>query len=275
MEEGTERSTKELFERLKQFAKEPENQVCADCCCSGEPMKRIWISTNLGVFLCINCAGVHRSLGTHLSAILSLELDDWNDPNVIEHVLHIGNKMANACWLSSNGSLHRIPISETRASPQHMRDYILAKYTGKEYKPSDLSGTPPQHRCSGASRVSRGILRIQLVCGFGIAKQSQSEGSKMQPSPFVVFKIGAQQFKSKTQKKNANPVWKEKWMANIPENTNFVGVECWNNEGFLSKNESLGSTRVDLDCIKGGEEHFMVLKLTKGELHCIFQFTEL
>lgn len=27
-----------------------------------------WASKNLGVFLCMNCAGVHRSMGTHISS---------------------------------------------------------------------------------------------------------------------------------------------------------------------------------------------------------------
>jgi hypothetical protein len=64
-------------------------------------------------------------------------------------------------------------------------------------------------------------------------------------------------------------------MVNIPDSISNFKIECWNNEGFLSKNELLGATRVDLDCIKGGDEHFMVLKLSKGELHCVFTFTEL
>lgn len=96
-------------------------------------MKRTWVSTNLGVFLCINCAGVHRSLGTHLSVILSLELDEWTDPNVIEHVLHIGNKTANECWLATNSSLRKVQVTEIRSSPPLMKEYILAKYTGKDY----------------------------------------------------------------------------------------------------------------------------------------------
>ena len=36
-----------------------------------------WVSLNLGVVVCIHCSGIHRKLGTHLSRIKSLELDDW------------------------------------------------------------------------------------------------------------------------------------------------------------------------------------------------------
>lgn len=70
-------------------------------------------------------------------------------------------------------------------------------------------------------------------------------------------------------------MWNENWMVNVPENVSYFTVECWNSESFLTKSELVNSTRIDLDCIKGGEEHFMVLKLTKGELRCFFQFNEL
>lgn len=36
-----------------------------------------WASLNLGVLVCIECSGIHRNLGTHLSRIRSLDLDDW------------------------------------------------------------------------------------------------------------------------------------------------------------------------------------------------------
>jgi hypothetical protein len=120
--------------------------VCGSLCLfdrSGEPMKRTWVSTNLGVFLCINCAGVHRSLGTHLSVILSLELDDWTDTHVMEHILHVGNKMANECWLSTNVGLRKVPVAEIRNSPPQMKEYILAKYTGHNYVYSPVRNYNP------------------------------------------------------------------------------------------------------------------------------------
>lgn len=34
-----------------------------------------WLSTNLGVLICIECSGIHRELGVHYSRIQSLDLD--------------------------------------------------------------------------------------------------------------------------------------------------------------------------------------------------------
>ena len=34
-----------------------------------------WFSTNLGVLVCIECSGIHREMGVHVSRIRSLTLD--------------------------------------------------------------------------------------------------------------------------------------------------------------------------------------------------------
>jgi hypothetical protein len=43
----------------------PANTVCADCNASQPD----WASINLGILLCIECSGVHRSLGSHISKV--------------------------------------------------------------------------------------------------------------------------------------------------------------------------------------------------------------
>lgn len=39
------------------------------------PPDPVWASVNLAIMLCINCSGVHRSMGTHISKVRSVELD--------------------------------------------------------------------------------------------------------------------------------------------------------------------------------------------------------
>ena len=41
-----------------------------------------WASVSLGILICLNCSGKHRALGTHLSTVKSLTLDNWQPKHV-------------------------------------------------------------------------------------------------------------------------------------------------------------------------------------------------
>ncbi|XP_065838097.1 ADP-ribosylation factor GTPase-activating protein 2-like [Oscarella lobularis] len=60
----------DVFRRLRAI---PTNKACFDCHAS-DPS---WASISYGVFLCMQCSGIHRSLGVHLSFIRSTQLDSW------------------------------------------------------------------------------------------------------------------------------------------------------------------------------------------------------
>ncbi|XP_044461542.1 ADP-ribosylation factor GTPase-activating protein AGD3-like [Mangifera indica] len=82
------------------------NDKCADCGAS-EPD---WASLNLGVLVCIECSGVHRNLGVHISKVRSLTLDVkvW-EPSVISLFQSLGNAFANSVWeelLQSRNTFH-------------------------------------------------------------------------------------------------------------------------------------------------------------------------
>uniref|UniRef100_A0A8B9C6Z3 ArfGAP with GTPase domain, ankyrin repeat and PH domain 2 n=1 Tax=Anser brachyrhynchus TaxID=132585 RepID=A0A8B9C6Z3_9AVES len=96
------------------------NSLCVDC---GAP-NPTWASLNLGALICIECSGIHRNLGTHLSRVRSLDLDDW--PRELTLVLaSIGNATANSIW-------EKNPQGRCKPTPESSREeresWIRAKY---------------------------------------------------------------------------------------------------------------------------------------------------
>ncbi|KAL1522952.1 hypothetical protein AB1Y20_017916 [Prymnesium parvum] len=57
-------------------ALQAQGAVCADCGAAGPE----WASINLCVPICLECAGCHRAMGTHVSRVRSLHLDAWEPP---------------------------------------------------------------------------------------------------------------------------------------------------------------------------------------------------
>ncbi|XP_077304357.1 arf-GAP with GTPase, ANK repeat and PH domain-containing protein 1 isoform X5 [Lithobates pipiens] len=101
----------------------PGNSHCVDC----DAPSPDWASLNLGALMCIECSGIHRNLGTHLSRVRSLDLDDWT-PELIKVMSAIGNELGNSIWEGSSQG-HVKPCSE---SPREEKErWIRAKYEQK------------------------------------------------------------------------------------------------------------------------------------------------
>ncbi|KAL0484426.1 Arf-GAP with dual PH domain-containing protein ADAP1 [Acrasis kona] len=119
-----------LIQKLRQ---KPENKCCADCLSNESE----WASTNLGVFVCINCSGIHRSLGTHVSKVRSLQLDEW-DEKLYNAMYEQGNTKANSYW-----ECNLLPFEKPLAHdpPSFRRRFIVEKYVQKKFVPSAQNTT--------------------------------------------------------------------------------------------------------------------------------------
>ncbi|XP_077428097.1 arf-GAP with GTPase, ANK repeat and PH domain-containing protein 2 isoform X7 [Vanacampus margaritifer] len=103
------------------------NNLCVDC----EAQNPTWASLNLGALICIECSGIHRNLGTHLSRVRSLDLDDW--PGELTQVLSaIGNHTANSIW--EGRTLGRAKPTPA-ASREERESWIRAKYEQRAFVP--------------------------------------------------------------------------------------------------------------------------------------------
>ncbi|CAD8148692.1 unnamed protein product [Paramecium octaurelia] len=73
--------------------KRPENLNCADCATKGPR----WVSLDYGIFICMDCAGAHRTLGPSVTRVRSTNIDGWYQEN-IDIMESIGNGTANSYW---------------------------------------------------------------------------------------------------------------------------------------------------------------------------------
>ncbi|OBT70129.1 hypothetical protein VE03_00394 [Pseudogymnoascus sp. 23342-1-I1] len=117
-------------DKLLQVLREADqgNCWCADC---GSGVKTEWVSINLAIIMCIECSGIHRSLGTHISKVRSLTLDITSfTADIVELLLAVGNRISNTIWEA------RLDAS-LKPSPQATRDqrlkFITAKYVDRAY----------------------------------------------------------------------------------------------------------------------------------------------
>ncbi|XP_028772616.1 probable ADP-ribosylation factor GTPase-activating protein AGD11 isoform X1 [Neltuma alba] len=267
------------LERLEKLMHEAGNKYCADC---GSPEPK-WVSSNIGAFICIKCSGIHRSLGVHISKVLSLKLDQWTDDEVSELAKLGGNASVNEKYEACIPSYMKKP--KPSSSIEERTDFIRRKYELLQFMGCEEQLSCPfipqqstsscidkknynkqgnKNRIGSAFRNSWGrkepdnikaSKKSNSLAGMvefvGLIKVNVVKGTNlavrdvMTSDPYVILSLGHQSVKTRVIKNNLNPVWNESLMLSIPHNIPPLKVHVYDKDTF-STDDFMGEAEIDI-----------------------------
>ncbi|POW00905.1 hypothetical protein PSTT_12817 [Puccinia striiformis] len=173
MASSTTKAAAERHQRiLLELLKQPGNEVCADC----KTRNPRWASWNLGIFICVKCAGIHRKLGTHITKVKSLTLDSWTKEQV-QCMKQLGNIKSNQIYIP-NGARNPPPTDLEESE----RDSQLEKYIRtNEFDLPSISSKPTLNVARSPCGVTAFPERRQIANPRTVTSGSAQTTAQFQP----------------------------------------------------------------------------------------------
>ncbi|KAL4386968.1 hypothetical protein GQ457_09G000510 [Hibiscus cannabinus] len=244
--------------RLRNILNQSDNRVCADC---GAPDPK-WASTNIGVFVCAQCSGVHKTLGPQVSKVISVALDEWTIEQIDAMAEVGGNNAANAIYEAHLPEGYSKP--GPNASLEERSKFIKSKYEDQEFmKPSLRISSGKSSSASSFKSVFSskfmdsfrlgssdeqdgmvvefiGLLRVKVVRGANLAIRDM-----MTSDPYVVLTLGQQTIQTAVVPSNLNPVWDEDLMLSVPNDYGPLKLQVYDHDMF-SADDIMGDADIDI-----------------------------
>lgn len=183
-EKEKERLTQEKVQTiLTSMLRDEDNKYCVDCDSKGPR----WASWNLGVFLCIRCAGIHRNLGVHISKVKSVNLDSWT-PQQVASMQMMGNSKGRAVYEANIPDDFRRPQTDSAVEA-----FIRQKYEKKKFIAAEWVATKPPDVPVGWDDLAGGFdtkkvefKKLQLPAGRGGGTSNSASTSPRAEAKTVV-----------------------------------------------------------------------------------------
>jgi len=165
---------------LTSMLRDEDNKYCVDCDNKGPR----WASWNLGVFLCIRCAGIHRNLGVHISKVKSVNLDSWT-PQQVASMQAMGNSQGRAVYEANLPDDYRRPQTDSSVESFIRQKYEKKKFLATEWVPTKPPDVPVGWEDAGSQDLKKvEFKKLQLpVRGGGASPTPVSTSPRIDSRP--------------------------------------------------------------------------------------------